>query len=246
MTVATFVQPVFTSQDAATYKAAIDASVNVVGKVAGAFAPHEAATPAMTIVLDAGSVQFGITPVAKTAQTSGTITAPSVNPRIDRAVIDSITGVLSIITGAEAASPVAPALTAGKIAIAQIVLATSTTTITNSLITDERALYATETQALHTKLIDIGDWNMVASTTVNIAHGLTYSKIRKVEALIRNDGDTASYDFSSADNGTGTSHYISAASTNISMQRHVGGFFDNTSFDSTSYNRGWITIQYID
>ena len=38
---------------------------------------------------------------------------------------------------------------------------------------------------------------------------------------------------------------IRADATNIRLQRIASGYFDNTSFDATSYNRGWITIHYV-
>jgi hypothetical protein len=47
-----------------------------------------------------------------------------------------------VVTGAEAASPSAPAIPSGKLPVCQIALATSTTAITNSLLTDERAFMA--------------------------------------------------------------------------------------------------------
>ena len=75
----------------------------------------------------------------KVAQTTGTLTAPTTDPRIDRVVIDNTTGVVSVITGVEAASPVPPALTAGKLPVCQVALAVSQTQILNADITDERA-----------------------------------------------------------------------------------------------------------
>lgn len=73
-------------------------------------------------------------------QLSGSITAPVSHPRIDRAVISATTGALSIITGTEATNPSPPAITAGSIPIAQILLQTTSTYIANSMITDERKL----------------------------------------------------------------------------------------------------------
>ena len=131
-----------TSDDSGTYKSKIDAGFKVSDRVAWAFACYAADTPDMTVKIGAGSIHFALTVVEKTEQTSGTITAPTTNPRIDRVVVDHHTGVMAIVTGAEAASPVPPALVAGQIPIAQILLDDSpvTTAITNSLITDERAL----------------------------------------------------------------------------------------------------------
>lgn len=147
MPVATFVQPDRTNaaQTGTIYPANIDAAISVMANTAAHFAPHQAATPNMTVVVDAG--KLGGTeqsPVVVGQQTTVTIVAPTTNPRIDRIVIDSATGVVSVITGTPAASPVAPTVTPGKISIAQVALATTTTTITNSLITDERFLISAD------------------------------------------------------------------------------------------------------
>lgn len=136
--VATFSIPNYTTQDPAAYKAAIDAGFRVGQRIVDAFAPHEQTSPNMTVRLDAGAIFSGATITEIAAQSTGTITAPVSNPRIDRVVCNLISGAVSVITGAENASPVAPAITAGNFPVAQILLGTSTTLITNSLITDER------------------------------------------------------------------------------------------------------------
>jgi hypothetical protein len=142
MTVSTFKQPDFTTQDAATYKAAIDAAIKVLGEVGSQFACHQSdpSTPTMTVKVDAGRLLVGNKLVSVAQQTSGTITAPATNPRIDRVVIDSQTGVVSIVAGTEAASPSAPAVTAGKRSVAQIALTVGQTSITDASITDERVM----------------------------------------------------------------------------------------------------------
>ncbi len=144
MTVAKYVAPNYTdvAQTAAIYKGYIDGGMSVLHAVAGDFAPHAQDTPNMTIACDAGKIIKGDgTLTEQAAQNTGTITAPVTNPRIDRVVIDASTGAVSVITGAEAASPTAPSITAGKLPVAQIALTTSTTAITNSIITDERTAY---------------------------------------------------------------------------------------------------------
>lgn len=143
MTVATPIQPDVTTQSAAVYKAAIDAQTAALAQTANMYAPHEAATPDMTVLVDAGRfLASAVTLVTNAQQTTATITAPVTNPRIDRVVIDAVTGVISVVAGAEAASPSAPAIPSGKLPLCQIALATSTAAITNSLITDERAFMA--------------------------------------------------------------------------------------------------------
>jgi hypothetical protein len=127
-----------TTQAASTYKNNIDNALDVHNRPAGGLQVAAESSPVMTVRYTAGSIQNGTTLTEVATGSTGTITAPSTNPRIDRVVVDNTTGVVSVITGAEGASPSAPAIASGKTALAQIALATSTTQITNSLITDER------------------------------------------------------------------------------------------------------------
>jgi hypothetical protein len=122
-----------------SWKTGVDAAIQVMSVCAG-FAAHEADTPNMTVVVDAGRIQLGTTLTSKTSQTTGTIVAPVTNPRIDRVVMD-YAGAISVITGAEAATPSAPAITASKVAVCQIALVVGQTRILNSDITDERPIY---------------------------------------------------------------------------------------------------------
>ncbi len=154
MTVAKYVAPNFTdeAQTAAIYKAYIDAAFSVLAQIGQHFAPHAQDVPNMTVRLDSGRIIAAsgtLTSVA--AQNTATIVAPVTNPRIDRVVIDASTGAVSVITGAEGASPSAPSITAGKLPVAQIALTTSTTAITNSMITDERTHVVTPPETTVTK-----------------------------------------------------------------------------------------------
>jgi len=147
MGVGTFQQPDFESQGGTAYKTAIDNAVKVCSRIGASFAPHEQDTPNMTIRVDAGDLWVNGALVQKAAQNTGTITAPAVNPRIDRVVIDAQTGTVSVITGDEDASPDPPEITDGKLPVCQVALATSTTEITNDLITDERVAGASSGEA---------------------------------------------------------------------------------------------------
>lgn len=164
MGVATFLQTIWTGAGAQTptvYKGAIDGDVSVLARLAAAFAPHEQSTPNMTVRLDAGPLFDGTTLTEVAAQSTGAIVAPVGNPRIDRVVINSTSGAVSVITGTPAASPVAPAVTAGNSPVAQVLLQTSSATITNSMITDERVLdslglAAALVKQTHTALLTAG------------------------------------------------------------------------------------------
>ncbi len=105
---------------------------------------------------------------------------------------------------------------------------------------------------LKTKVVDVGDWNMDATASVAVAHGLTSTKIRAYKAIIRNDADTITYPLeyymSTSIGGvpvTCPSGRIEAGAANMTLTRFATGTFDSVNFDATSYNRGWITIWYV-
>jgi hypothetical protein len=91
--------------------------------------------------------------------------------------------------------------------------------------------------------IEIGDWNMDTTLSVQPTHGVTVDDIRSVKAVIRNDPGTVTYVLNGSPN-TGEAYIASIGATSLTLGRRTTGFFDNTTFDSTSYNRGWITIEY--
>ena len=124
--------------DSATYKAAIDAAILVLAREAAMFNPHAQDVPNMTILVDAGSIIYNGGIVAKSQQTTPTITAPVSNPRIDLVVIDGSTATVAVVTGVEAGSPAVPALPSGKFPIAQISLTVGMTQILNTSINDLR------------------------------------------------------------------------------------------------------------
>lgn len=99
------------------------------------------------------------------------------------------------------------------------------------------------------KVVDIGDWNMDSTDFVNVAHGLAdITKMRGIHAVIRTDTSSGIYELAQAPNGGGDGTtqegWFVTGSTNIQLVRRTGGLFDSTSFDSTGFNRGWVTILY--
>ena len=138
MTVSTFLQTDFSGQSGSTYFPTLDGDIRVMSRLAAAFAPHETIPASMTVAIDAGSLLSANTVVEVAAQTTATIVAPTTNPRIDRIVIDRLTGAVSTVTGTEATTPVAPALPAGKLPVASVRLNPGVTAITNAMVTDER------------------------------------------------------------------------------------------------------------
>jgi hypothetical protein len=109
---------------------------------------------------------------------------------------------------------------------------------------------------LHSKVIQIGDWNMSSSSSVSVAHGIAdYTKIRSVSIMVRDDSGVM-YPLALFTKNGLTGGYYWFDSTTVILQRidssnatemfGADGLpaFTNTNFDATSYNRGWITITY--
>lgn len=114
---------------------------------------------------------------------------------------------------------------------------------------DYRDATPTETEKTFiSKKIEIGDWNMDTTTSVQIDPNISdVFKIRKVSVIIRQDGSTnnqfpLNYGSSGVLQGwVGSMNNI----VGITLVRLTSGFFDDISkFSSTSYNRGWINIEY--
>lgn len=99
--------------------------------------------------------------------------------------------------------------------------------------------------SLRFKEVDIGDWNMSVTTNVNVAHGLTHANIRGVQVLIREDAGTLIYPIDYSTDGLVVAGSVSFPdTTNVNVRRITGGFFDNASYDATSFNRGYIILWY--
>jgi hypothetical protein len=96
------------------------------------------------------------------------------------------------------------------------------------------------------KRILIGDWNMDSTEAVYIAHGLTTTSIRSIEVLIRGDNAANVFPLDAFFTGAtaGGFYLLQAEPNKIVLVRAAGGAFDSAGFDSTSYNRGWINIEY--
>lgn len=97
------------------------------------------------------------------------------------------------------------------------------------------------------KVINIGSWDMNASISVNIAHGVSdFNKIRGVQALIYPDTLASLNPIDQVNPGTGIPNgWVSTiGSTNITLQRYTGGQWDSAGYDDTTINRGFILIDY--
>ena len=99
------------------------------------------------------------------------------------------------------------------------------------------------------KVVEIGDWNMDSTANVTVDHGLgaSFRNIRHCSALIRNDGDDVYYFLDKGANTGDTTpqgYVANIQSAGTALVRLNSGEFDNASYDSTGYNRGWMFIEY--
>lgn len=102
------------------------------------------------------------------------------------------------------------------------------------------------------KVVDIGDWNMDSTSTKAVPHGLiNHARILSISVTIFDDAG-APFDFlhqatTGASNFRPSGFISNIDATNISLFRQPStdsGWFDNTSFDLTPFNRGVVTIEY--
>lgn len=213
--VATWTLPVNTTQNAAAYKAAIDGNAAVAQRVVDDFACRQTTSPAMTVTLDPGHVFVGTTLTEVATQTSGTITAPITHPRIDRVVIGRFTGTLTIITGTEATSPTPPAITSGNLPVAQILLQTTSTSITNSMITDERDIEAIGRGTMGEQNIGAGfntsgntvNWNLTTEGTIASASTTDLGSVSGTD-IVSITGTTTITSFGSSANANDPIRFI--------------------------------------
>jgi hypothetical protein len=66
--------------------------------------------------------------------------------------------------------------------------------------------------------------------------------------MVRSDDDATYRPIEIINSTTGTlqGSVFFQQSTIIELKRFTGGLFDNTNYDSTGYNRGWLYVEYID
>lgn len=97
--------------------------------------------------------------------------------------------------------------------------------------------------------IDIDDWNMSTTVAVTVAHGLTLADIRNISVTIRNDADTTRSSLLTEGLVDPQQNVIdgnwTVDATNVTLNRVTGSDFDSATYNSTSFNRGWIRIGYV-
>lgn len=180
-----FVQPDYSAldQDGSTYPVYIDRAIAVLKRAGAAFAPHQvysgSPNPDLAVEVDAGYIWNGSTLTEVAAQTVAGFTIPSAGQnRVDRIVLDAVTGAASRVAGTPVTgSPtaVAPAIPVGKLPCAQVTIDSSSTAVLNSMITDERVTGLTKAPVRTRQVLTSG-----TSATYTRPAGCTAINVRMV------------------------------------------------------------------
>jgi hypothetical protein len=123
-----------------------------------------------------------------------------------------------------------------------------TTILADGVITAGGGVVAgTGNATLLKKIVNIGEWNMDATSAIGVAHGLTLTKIVSISVLIRSDSDSLykPLEFASTNGISDGCYYLDG--TNVTMTRLASGGFDSSGYDATAgtvANRGYIVIEY--
>ncbi len=93
--------------------------------------------------------------------------------------------------------------------------------------------------------IDIGAWDMDATSSIEIAHSFDINKIVSASVLIRHDDGLSVYPLNFGNISTGIDAGLwFITSSNISLHRSETQLFNSTNFDNTAINRGSVEIWY--
>ena len=116
------------------------------------------------------------------------------------------------------------------------------------LATTPTVLHVDGSTIVRLKIVDIGDWDMDSTAILSVAHTIgDFKKIRSVQAFVRNDTDTLYYPLNTPDflyTGTAEGGVNYWDTSIVRLGRITGGVFDSADFNATSYNRGYIVIEY--
>jgi len=104
---------------------------------------------------------------------------------------------------------------------------------------------------LQVYVVDIGPWNMLTTSGVNIVLPMELQTIRVITPIIVRDDQTVYYfdpqgmtQFLAA-YVTGLSMFGQATAKDLTLVRSTNGLFQNLNFESILVNRGRITILYV-
>lgn len=133
-----FATPNYTTQSGTAYPLRIDAALAALGVLAAAFQPVLGGGWTVNIGAAVIPTDSGVTTVA--AQTVTVSGAPPSGLRIDRIVIDRVTGEATVLTGTAGDTPIAPIIPSGKLPCARLTIPAGAPALTNAMGVDERTM----------------------------------------------------------------------------------------------------------
>jgi hypothetical protein len=122
---------------------AFNTNMQIMARVAAAFYVEPTSPASMQLSVLAGSLNVSGTIVEVATQLTPAIAAPVTNGRMDLVVVDTSSGVASVITGTEATTPAPPAIPSGKLPLAWVTLVPKQKTIAATNLTDKRTFFST-------------------------------------------------------------------------------------------------------
>ena len=97
-------------------------------------------------------------------------------------------------------------------------------------------------------VVNIGDWNMDSDGSINISEaslGVDIDDIFDVRVTIQIDGGGNKRPLVSGSSSSLSGAWVLDSNANqLILYRTASGFFDSVQFDQTSFNRGWVVIEY--
>ena len=102
---------------------------------------------------------------------------------------------------------------------------------------------AGQSEEVKVKVIEIGDWNMDSTASKTITTGIPLDNIRAVHAIIRGDSGTLLIK-DITEGGAIKLEEDGFENVRVKLERTDAGVFDNSNFDATTYNRGWVTCLF--
>lgn len=108
--------------------------------------------------------------------------------------------------------------------------------------------YDSGTTKFASKRLEIGLWDMDATTGVSVAHGVTGKEnvcVKRIMIIRDDGGDMENFlgDFSGSSGTAGG--YFTVDATNIDITRYTSSRYDSTDFNDGTINRGYIWIDYV-
>lgn len=183
----------------------------------------EQATPDMTVLIGAGSAIVNGVGVKWSAQTSATITAPATDSRTDSIIVDD-TGTISIVDGGVSFSD----LTDSQQLIASVTIDSTTTAITDDMITQYIFSFVTTPLGVKRPIHDIGDHaNYVVTLDSEILPLFRIVSIKK--------GDTVGLSGSGADHASDDYEYLLALMNTGNPYSRTSGWDTVATSDFVGY-----------